>query len=224
MTVCTEGFWQAFTAVPDVDGPPYRDRFAAAIAENCFLTLPLRTLPGPGDRAVASLIINQASLDVVDRLAREMADRCRALRAEVVVGLPTLGLALAPQVARHLGFQNYVALGYSRKFWYDDGLSIDIQSITSPGQGKRVYLDPNLVPRLQGRRTLVVDDVISRGTSITAAHRLLELVSTNIVGSVVAMTQTDAWRQSVGRHELRSVFATPLFERRRDAWWPSTES
>ena len=25
----------------------------------------------------------------------------------------------------------------------------------------RLYLDPNLVPRLQGRRTLVVDDVIS---------------------------------------------------------------
>ena len=37
-----------------------------------------------------------------------------------------------------------LVLGYSRKFWYDEELSAPVSSITSPGQVKRVYLDPRM--------------------------------------------------------------------------------
>jgi adenine/guanine phosphoribosyltransferase-like PRPP-binding protein len=220
MAVSTEGFWQAFTAAPEVFGPPFVDRFPARIADDCFLSLPLRTLPDAPDRAIASLIANQASFLVADRLAEEMARRCGAARPEVVVGVPTLGLALAPLVARRLGFPNYVPLGYTRKFWYDDRLSTSVRSITSSGPDKRLYLDPNMIPRLDGRRTVVVDDVVSGGTSITAAYRLLDLVCADIVCTVVAMAQTNRWRENVGGREIHAVFDTPLFERRNGGWWP----
>ena len=52
---------------------------------------------------------------------------------EVIVGLPTLGLALAERDARLAGHARFVACGTSRKFWYDDALSVPIRSITSPG-------------------------------------------------------------------------------------------
>jgi hypothetical protein len=42
------------------EGPPYVDRFAVQISERKFLDLRLRVLPGAGNRAIGSIIINQA--------------------------------------------------------------------------------------------------------------------------------------------------------------------
>ena len=46
-------------------------------------------------------------------------------------------------------------------------------SITSPEQVKRLYLDPRMLPLIENRRVLLVDDVISSGRSIVAALKLL---------------------------------------------------
>ncbi|TVY85590.1 hypothetical protein LAWI1_G008253, partial [Lachnellula willkommii] len=78
-----------------------------------------------------------------------------------VIGLPTLGLGVAGTVARGLGLDRYIPLGYSRKFWYDDTLSTLISSITSPDGEKRVFLDPNLLPLIKGRKVVIVDDAVS---------------------------------------------------------------
>jgi adenine/guanine phosphoribosyltransferase-like PRPP-binding protein len=216
----TEGFWQSFSDGPDTADPPYVDRYAVRIAERKYLSLPIRVLPDGRDRAVASLILTQASFDVVEGVSEAMAELARPFRPEVIVGLPTLGLAVAPLVARRLGFSNYVALGYSRKFWYRDELSVSVSSITSPGGGKRLYLDPNVLTRLDGRRALLVDDVVARGTTVAAARRLLAAASTDLVGGLVAMAQTGAWRKTLPDFDLRAVFASPLLERRGAGWWP----
>jgi adenine/guanine phosphoribosyltransferase-like PRPP-binding protein len=216
----TEGFWQQFEVAPSASIPPLGRRVSAEVAPERWLDLPIRVLPGAGDRAVASIIINHASFDVVDWFADAMAAAVRDLRPEVVVGLPTLGLALAPQVARRLGFPNFVAMGYSRKFWYDDALSEDVSSVTTPDQQKRLYVDPNLAPRLTGRRVLIVDDVVSRGTTVAAARRLLDKLDVAHTSAVVIMAQTDRWRPVLAGFDLRYLFATPMFERRPDGWWP----
>jgi len=217
----TEGFWQSFSDTPAVEGPPYTSGVPVQVAQDRFLLLPIRELPGGSDRAVASLILNQASFAVLDGIAEAMAGCARTFRPDVIVGLPTLGLTVAPLVARHLGFTNYVALGYSRKFWYDDALSVSVSSITSPDQKKQLFLDPNLKVRLQGRRALLIDDVVARGTTFAAAQRLLADLSVDLVGAVVAMAQTNAWRSALPNLELKAVFTSPLLERRDDGWWPA---
>src|ERR1700742_3916374 len=96
----TTGYWQELTAaIPPRFGasPPYRFGYPVRLPCGSFLVLPLRQLPD-GDRAVASLIANQASNAVVSALADHMAAQARALGAEIVVGLPTLGLAFASLV------------------------------------------------------------------------------------------------------------------------------
>lgn len=65
--------------------------------------LPIRPLGHNKDHAVASLLVNQASMSVVDELGTFLAERLRPFAPEVVIGLPTLGLSLAPVVARSLG-------------------------------------------------------------------------------------------------------------------------
>lgn len=58
------------------------------------------------NEAVASLILNQAAIDVADELGAMLANIVKDYDAEVVIGLPTLGLTLAPIVAKGLGFSN----------------------------------------------------------------------------------------------------------------------
>src|ERR1700735_2295044 len=103
-----------------------------------------------------------------------MAVQARALDAEVIVGLPTLGLAFASLVAERLGQSRYVPLGYSRKFWSEDALSEPVSSITSPELGKQLRLDPNLLPLIRGRRVALADDAISTGATAGAGVRPLQ--------------------------------------------------
>jgi adenine/guanine phosphoribosyltransferase-like PRPP-binding protein len=91
----------------------------------------------------------------------------------------------------------YVPLGTSRKFWYREDLSVPMTSITSPEQVKRLYLDPRMLPLIENRRVLLVDDVISSGRSIAAALDLLTSCGVRPVAIGAAMLQTEAWREKL---------------------------
>jgi adenine/guanine phosphoribosyltransferase-like PRPP-binding protein len=183
---------------------------------------PIRALPDAPDRGVASLIVNQASFAVVDALIDHMVTAARPHAPDVVVGVPTLGLGLAEGVARRLGHARYVALGTSRKFWYDPALSVPMRSITSPGAGeKRLYLDPRLLPLLDAQRVLVVDDVLSTGQSLTAALSLLAAAGVRPVAAVFAMLQGHLWHPVVEASAVpvASAYATPRLRRLETGRW-----
>jgi adenine/guanine phosphoribosyltransferase-like PRPP-binding protein len=226
----TTGYWQDLT--PEIPArfqaaPPYRFGYPVRLPCGRTLVLPLRRLP-EDNRAVASLIANQASHIVVAALADHMATQARALDAEIIVGLPTLGLAFASLVAERLGQSRYVPLGYSRKFWYDDALSEPVTSITSPQAGKELRLDPNLLPLIEGRRVALVDDAISTGATAVASVRLLRKAGADIAGMIVAMKQTNRWEAPVAALAaplaVRAVYGCPLFLRGDAGWIPLTET
>ncbi|MDQ0510112.1 phosphoribosyltransferase [Ancylobacter amanitiformis] len=203
--------------------PPHRFGYPVTLPDGRVLVLPLRALP-EGDHAVASLIANQASHLVVAALADIMAEEARGLGAEIVVGLPTLGLAFAALVAERLGQSRYVPLGYSRKFWYADALSEPVSSITSPEAGKRLRLDPNLLPLIERRRVVLVDDAISTGATAVAACRLMRRAGAEIAGMVVAMKQTGRWMAAMDGVPVRAAYGCPRFVLRADGWWPEAET
>lgn len=229
-TEATTGYWQDIVAaVPPrfATTPPYRFGYPVALPDGRFLVLPLRRLPD-GDHAVASLIVNQASHSVTATLATHMAEQAKAFEPDIIVGLPTLGLSLASLVAHALGHTRYVPFGYSRKFWYDDALSVPVASITSPEAGKRLRLDPNLLPLIAGKRAVLVDDAISTGTTTIAAAQLLTQLNVDLAGMVVAMKQTNRWQEPlqslIAPLPVRGVYGCPLFRRGEDGWWPMPET
>ncbi len=186
------------------------------------LRLPIRPLAG-GTHALASLIINQASFKVLGVLANDLAAKLKVFEPDVVVGLPTLGLTLASEVARRLGHSRYVPLGTSRKFWYLDALSVPMSSITTQ-QEKRLYVDPRMLPLLQGRRVALIDDVISSGTSIVAGLSLLGASGIEPVVVGAAMLQSERWREALEKRDqkwpprVRTAFSTPLLRKEREGW------
>jgi adenine/guanine phosphoribosyltransferase-like PRPP-binding protein len=220
-------FWQeihppgTFERLP-IEG--HRGFFPAEFEDGRQLRLPIREL-SDGEHALASLIINQASFAVEEAVCTSLAEMVRPFEPEVVVGLPTLGLTLARGTARALGHSRYVPLGTSRKFWYRDDLSVPMTSLTSPEQVKRLYLDPRMLPLIENRRVLLVDDVISSGRSIVAALKLLESCGVAPVAIGAAMLQTNAWREPVSAvysqapDRVLGVLRTPRLKRRAIGGW-----
>ncbi|KAF7904445.1 hypothetical protein EAF00_001779 [Botryotinia globosa] len=219
----TTAYWQ--TILPSnhtPQTPPYRYGFPAKLPDSRFLVLPIRPLKDNPKHAVASLLVNQASMEVVDTLSDFLADLVRRFEPDVIIGLPTLGLSLAPLVARNLGFKRYVPLGYSRKFWYDDALSASVSSITSPELGlKKVYLDPHQLPLVLGKRCVIIDDAVSSGATLKTTWDLLEKIGCDIVACGVVMKQGNKWEQKIGQERvdrLVYVLESPLLEAVDEGW------
>ncbi len=223
----TTNYWQRFTHQEDLpeavrpgDGP-WQYGYPARLPDGRFLVLPIRQVVANASLAVASLISNQASLEVVDALGKMLARVLEPYAPEVVVGMPTLGLAFAPVVARELRLERMVPLGYSRKYWYEETLSATVRSITAPDDVKRVYLDPNLAPLLRGRRVVLVDDVVSSGATLDAPWRLIESLGAEVLACGVVMRQGDRWVGTLGHDratKVVGVFDTPLFTAVPDGW------
>jgi len=225
MTMAPHDFWQ------EIHGPgsfeasgTFTDFYVAGLEDGRQLRLPIRML-ADGEHALASLIVNQASFTVLDTLAAALAAKLAAFEPDVIAGLPTLGLTLAAAVAQKLGHARYVPLGTSRKFWYRDELSVELSSITTPGQQKRLYIDPRMLPLLEGRRVALIDDVISSGASIVSGLNLLSACSIEPIVIGAAMLQSDRWRgrlAAMGPHwpaRTIGVFSTPILEKTADGRW-----
>lgn len=211
-------YWQELLPPEEPQPRIWRDHYAAPLRDGRRLILPLRDY---GTKAFAGLIVNQASFEVVDTLAQWLAEDVAPLAPEVVVGLPTLGHIVGAALARALGHTNWVAPGMTRKLWYDEALSVPTRSVTSPAAGRTLWLDPQLVDRLSGRRVLLVDDVITTGSSALAGVQLLARAGIAPMALAVAMTQGEEWRHAWPPSiPVYAAFATPRFERAADGWAP----
>jgi adenine/guanine phosphoribosyltransferase-like PRPP-binding protein len=202
-----ESFWQE---ILPADAPTHGG-YPARLEDGRILLLPIRHLPD-GKHALASLIINQASFAVVDVLATLLANKLAAYAADIVVGLPTLGLTLASAVARTLGHTRYVPLGNSAKFWYRTELSVPLTSVTTPDQAKRLFIDPRMLPLLQDRRIALIDDVISSGDSMLAGLALLQLCGVRPVVLGAAMLQSERWQKALAGWDIVSVLRSPILD------------
>jgi adenine/guanine phosphoribosyltransferase-like PRPP-binding protein len=213
------------TASPQESASPYQVIYSVKLRDGTWLNLPIIPLPG-GTEGIALLMSNQTPFRVEDHVTKLLVELAREFQPEVIVGIPTLGLDYARLVARGLGFEDYVALGNSRKFWYDDELSEPIQSVTSPGSTKRVYLDPALVKRVRGKRTLIIDDVINTGGSAVAAIELLERAGAELVGLGVVLVEGEAWKKELVRFSekwpsrVRGLGVIPIFRKDAGGWIP----
>jgi adenine/guanine phosphoribosyltransferase-like PRPP-binding protein len=217
-----EDFWQTLLP-PGSHADPLAEphSYIATLPDGRQLPLPIRARDdGTG---LASLIVNQASFEVVETLAELLANRLREYGVELVVGMPTLGLTLAAAVARHLGHSRYLPLGTSPKFWYRRELSVPIASVTTSTE-RRLYIDPRLLALLDGRRIALIDDVISSGRSIVAGIELLTGCGSTPTVIGAAMLQGRRWEEARStalpqwRQRTVGVFATPVLHATETGW------
>lgn len=173
----TESIWEA-----DIAGWPVR--------------LPI--VPIKPDFAISLLMVIDQSVAFGDHVGRALAQRVHHLEPDIVVGPATLGIPIAIETTRHLGLDRYVILQKSPKIHLADALVETITSITSKGE-QRLLLDRAAVPLLEGRRVLVVDDVVATGSSLSSAIALVRKAGGNVVGAGVVLTEAHDWKDVMGR-------------------------
>jgi adenine/guanine phosphoribosyltransferase-like PRPP-binding protein len=207
----------------------FSSHYPVPLKDGSRLNLPLTPLPG-GDMAVALLMSNQTSFEVERHLVQRLTHVVRAIAPDAVVGIPTLGLTYARTVAENIGLPDFVALGHSRKFWYDDELSESAVSATSPDQSKKVYLDPALLARVRGQRVVVIDDVLNTGNTMSSAIRLLHKAGAEVAGIVTVLTEGWDWHRALARidpalpGQVHALGHIPLFGRTVSGWAPLPET
>jgi adenine phosphoribosyltransferase len=104
------------------------------------------------------------------------------------------------------GCRNYVVARKSVKVYMGNPIGVTVNSITTKNEQK-LYLGEDDVNLLNGKRVLLVDDVISTGESLHALETLVEKTGANIVGRASVLAEGDA----KDRDDIIFLSELPLF-------------
>lgn len=97
------------------------------------------------------------------------------------------GIPLAYEMSRQCG-KNYFPARKMTKLYMADPISVSVKSITTAKE-QTLYLDKNDADKLQGKRVLLVDDVISNGGSMQAMEALANKAGAIIVGKAAVLAE-----------------------------------
>jgi adenine phosphoribosyltransferase len=135
--------------------------------------------------------------------------------AELVGKLPPLdylitaeakGIPLVHELARLMGMKRYLVARKSIKPYMTEPLVIEVYSITT--QTKQLLcLSREESELIQGKRVLIVDDVISTGESIKAMESLVKKAGGKVVGKAAILAEGD----SANRKDIIFLEKLPVF-------------
>jgi adenine phosphoribosyltransferase len=164
------------------------------------------------DLTIALLICVDLGVAFAETAGRELADLMRPLRPEIVVSVATMGIPLAIEASRALGFDDYVILHKTPKIHLGETWAEPVYSITTD-MAQKLRMDPARVEAVRGKRVAVVDDVISTGASLSSALRLVRRMEADPVVIGCLMTEGGGWKEALGEDAalVRTLGAMPLF-------------
>ena len=136
--------------------------------------------------------------------ARELLKK--APEYDYIITAEAKGIPLAHEMARQHGDAKYILARKGPKLYMRDIFSVSVQSITTAKEQK-LYLDGADAALMQGKRILVVDDVISTGESLKALEALVEKAGGQICGRMAILAEGDAQ----DRPDLIYLEKLPLF-------------
>lgn len=136
--------------------------------------------------------------------ARELLKK--APEYDYIITAEAKGIPLAHEMARQHGDAKYILARKGPKLYMQDIFSVSVQSITTAKEQK-LYLDGADAALMQGKRILVVDDVISTGESLKALEALVEKAGGQICGRMAILAEGDAQE----RPDLIYLEKLPLF-------------
>lgn len=148
------------------------------------------------------VILGDAELTVA--CAKELITK--APKHDVIVTAESKGIPLAHEMARQLGQRKHIIARKKAKLYMRDVFTTQVHSITTDGV-QTLCLDGADASYMQGKRVLVVDDVISTGESLRAIEELVQQAGGNVVGRMAILAEGEAAQ----RDDLIYLEKLPLF-------------
>lgn len=168
---------------------PERETYAVEIA-GLERKLPLFEV-APGLRIAVLNILGDAEL--VEACARAFADKLKALDYDVLVTAEAKSIPLAHALARATG-KRYVILRKVYKLYMGEALQAETVSITT-GEPQTLYLDEKDRRLIERKRVVLIDDVISTGSTLKGMQKLMDAAGADVVKTGAIFTEGDpgAW-------------------------------
>jgi adenine phosphoribosyltransferase len=139
----------------------------------------------PGLRIAILNILGDTEL--VEASAKALAEKLNALDYDVIVTAEAKSIPLAHAISRVTG-KPYVILRKSYKPYMGDALQAETLSITT-GKPQTLYLDMKDRELMKGKKVLVVDDVISTGSTLQGMRLVIEKAGSTITGEAAIFTE-----------------------------------
>jgi adenine phosphoribosyltransferase len=158
----------------------------------------------PGLRIAVLNILGDTEL--VEACAAALADRLAQVEYDLLVTAEAKSIPLAHALSV-VTDKPYVVLRKVYKLYMGETVQAETLSITT-GQPQTLHLDEKDRSLVRGRRVVLVDDVVSTGSTLKGMRKVVELAGARVAAEAAIFTEGDpeAWKQ------ILSLGHLPLFK------------
>lgn len=125
---------------------------------------------------------------------------------DILITAESKGIPLVYEMARQHGDNKYLIARKSPKLYMKNVFSTEVTSITTANR-QMLHIDQNDAEFMNGRRVLIVDDVISTGESLKAVEKLVTEAGGKVVGKMAILAEGAA----KDRNDIIFLEKLPLF-------------
>jgi adenine phosphoribosyltransferase len=125
---------------------------------------------------------------------------------DYIIAPEAKAIPLAYEMARQSGENRYFVARKKAKAYMQGVFSVEVQSITTAGT-QTLVIDAEDAAAINGKRVIIVDDVISTGESLRAMEVLCEKAGAEVVGKMAVLAEGDAAK----REDIIVLAPLPLF-------------
>ena len=151
----------------------------------------MRKLPlfevAPGLRIAVLNILGDTEL--VDASSKALAEQLTSVDYDVIVTAEAKSIPLVCFLARETG-QDYVVLRKSYKLYMGETIEAETLSITT-GKPQSLHLDEKDRELIAGKRVVLVDDVVSTGSTLKGMRKVMDIAGAEVVAEAAIFTEGD---------------------------------
>ena len=130
----------------------------------------------------------------------------RARDYDYLIAPEAKAIPLLYEMARQSGAEKYFLARKKAKAYMQGVFEVTVQSITTAGQ-QTLVIDTEDARQMEGKRILLIDDVISTGESMRAVEALVKKAGGIIAGRMAVLAECDAAQ----RDDIITLAPLPLF-------------
>ncbi|MBV6391642.1 MAG: Adenine phosphoribosyltransferase [Anaerolineales bacterium] len=141
----------------------------------------------PGLRIAILNILGDTEL--VQACARELAEKIKGVNYDIIVTAEAKSIPIAYALSVETK-KPYIVLRKTYKPYMGDAVKAETLSITT-GKPQALILDEKDIELVKGKNVLVVDDVISTGSTLQGMRMVLDKAGANVAGEAAILTEGD---------------------------------